>query len=100
MQAIIEDRGRQYVVHDGDSIRVDHLGETEVGAEIVFDKVLALGDTFGAPTIDGANVKAVVDKHGKGKKLMVYKFRRRKDYRRKQGHRQDYTWLTITSING
>lgn len=100
MQAIIEDRGRQYVVHDGERIRVDHLGETAVGAEVVFDKVLALGDTFGAPTVDGASVQAVVDSHDKGAKLMVYKFRRRKDYRRKQGHRQEYTWLTITSING
>jgi large subunit ribosomal protein L21 len=99
VQAIIEDRGRQYVVHDGERIQVDHLAELEVGAEVVFDKVLALGDTFGAPNVDGASVKAVVESHEKGPKLMVYKFRRRKDYRRKQGHRQEYTWLTITSIS-
>lgn len=100
MQAIIEDRGRQYVVHDGERIQVDHLGDLDVGSEVVFDKVLAVGDSFGAPAVEGASVKAVVESHGEGPKLMVYKFRRRKDYRRKQGHRQAHTWLTITSISG
>jgi len=100
VQAIIEDRGRQYIVHDGDRIRVDQLTGTEPGAEVVFDRVLALGTTFGRPTVEGASVAAVVDEHVRDKKIWVTKFKRRKDYRRRQGHRQGYTWLRITSING
>lgn len=100
MQAIIEDRGRQYVVHDGDRIRVDQLADLEPGAEVTFDRVLAVGTTFGTPVVEGASVAAVVDEHVKDKKIWVTKFKRRKDYRRRQGHRQGYTWLRITSING
>lgn len=99
MHAIINDRGRQFVVRDGDKIKVDHLASVEVGSEIVFDKVLAVGETFGTPHVDGASVTARVEEHTKGKKILVQKFRRRKDYRRKQGHRQTYTWLTVTKID-
>ena len=98
MQAIIEDRGRQYVVHDGDQIVVDHLAGAEVGSEVVFDRVLAVGDTFGTPVVEGASVKAKVVEQQRGVKIHVYKFKRRKDYRRKQGHRQPVTRLSITSI--
>lgn len=98
MQAIINDRGRQYVVHDGDSLVVDHMPDAEPGSEVVFDRILAVGQTFGQPTVDGAAVKGVVAEHFRGKKLVVEKFRRRKDYKRRMGHRQQYTRLTITSI--
>lgn len=98
MQAIIEDRGRQYVVHDGETLVVDHMPGSQPGAEIVFDRVLALDGNVGAPLVDGATVKARVDDHVKGSKLTIVRFRRRKDYRRRKGHRQPYTRLTITSI--
>jgi large subunit ribosomal protein L21 len=99
VQAIIDDRGRQYVVHDGDSLVVDLMPSAEVGTEVVFDRVLAVDKTFGTPTVDGASVQGVVAEHFKGKKILVQKFKRRKDYRRKQGHRQQHTRLTITGIN-
>lgn len=98
MQAIINDRGRQYVVQDGDSLVVDHMPDLEPGSEVVFDKILAVGQTFGQPTVSGAAVKGVVAEHFRDKKLRVEKFHRRKDYRRRMGHRQNYTRLTITSI--
>lgn len=100
MQAIIEDRGRQYVVQDGSTITVDYMGELEPGAEVVFDRVLAVGDSFGTPTVDGATVTATVSGHVRDKKIVVQKFKRRKDYRRKHGHRQRHTRLAITSIKG
>jgi len=98
-QAIIDDRGRKYVVHDGDALIVDFMSESEPGSQVVFDRVLAVGNTFGAPTVPGASVKAVVEGHYRDKKVIVAKFRRRKDYRRKNGHRQSYTRVTITSIS-
>lgn len=100
MHAIIQDRGRQFVVTDGAKLCVDHMADREVGAEVVFDSVLALGETFGTPLVPGAKVTARVEEHSRAKKILVQRFRRRKDYRRKQGHRQTYTWLTITSISG
>ncbi len=99
MQAIINDRGRQYVVHDGDSLVVDHMPEIEPGGEVLFDRVLAVGQTFGKPTVEGAVVKGVVDEHFRDKKILVEKFRRRKDYKRRAGHRQKLTRLKITSIS-
>lgn len=99
MQAIIEDRGRQYVVQDGDTLRVDYMADAEVGSEVVFDRVLAIDGEVGRPAVAGAAVKATVADQIRGKKILVQKFHRRKDYRRKQGHRQRYTQLTITSIS-
>ena len=99
MHAIIEDRGRQFVVRDGETFRIDHLAEAKVGSDVVFDRVLAIGETVGAPVVEGASVTARVKEHTKDKKILVQKFKRRKDYRRKQGHRQTYTWLTVTSIS-
>ena len=100
MHAIIEDRGRQFMVRDGEKLKIDHMEEAEVGSDVVFDKVLAVGDTFGSPHVAGASVTARVEEHAKDKKILVQKFKRRKDYRRKQGHRQTYTWLTVTKIDG
>jgi len=99
MQAIIFDRGRQYAVDTGDSVRLDRL-DAQPGDELVFDKVLAVGSTIGTPYVDGALVKARVEEHGRGQKLHVIRFKRRKDYRRKTGHRQPYTRVTISSIEG
>ena len=100
MHAIIEDRGRQYLVRDGDTLLIDHLAAKEPGAEVVFDHVLVVGDTVGAPHVKGAAVTAKVVGHEKGEKLIVQKFRRRKDYRRRTGHRQTWTRVTIASIKG
>ena len=99
MQAIIDDRGRQYVVHDGQEIVVDHMPDNEPGSEVTFDRVLAVDKTFGTPAVEGAVVKGVIDSHFKDKKIYVEKFKRRKDYKRRQGHRQNYTRLKITSIS-
>lgn len=100
MKAIINDRGRQYVVEADDELVIDHMPDVSEGDEVVFDKVLAVGDTIGTPHVDGASVKAKVAAHEQGKKIHVYKFKRRKDYRRKQGHRQAHTRVTISSIDG
>lgn len=101
MQSIVECGGFQYKVAVGDVIEVPLMKEDE-GAEVTLERVLATieqGESvFGTPTVDGVTVKAKVVGHGKGRKVLVIKKRRRKDYKRKNGHRQDYTKLEITSI--
>ncbi|HZL99210.1 MAG TPA: 50S ribosomal protein L21 [Planctomycetota bacterium] len=99
MQAIINDRGRQYLVDAGQSLLVDLLAGAEPGSDHVFDRVLVSGDRIGAPYVDGATVTARVEAHVKGTKLYIQKFKRRKDYRRRFGHRQRYTRVTITAIS-
>ncbi|GJM22320.1 MAG: 50S ribosomal protein L21 [Planctomycetota bacterium] len=99
MPAIIDDRGRQYVVNDGDTLLIDYIADAEPGSELTFDRVLAVDGEFGAPVVEGAAVKARVEGHEKAKKILVQKFHRRKDYRRLQGHRALNTRLTITSIS-
>jgi len=101
MFAIIETGGKQVKVEEGQTIFVEKL-EAEEGAAFTFDKVLLVGGDsvkVGAPTVEGATVTAKVEKHGRGKKISVIKFKRRKNYKRKQGHRQPYTKLTIGKIN-
>jgi len=100
VHAIINDRGRQYTVQDGDALRVDFMSGLEVGSEVTFDKVLLLGDQVGTPFVEGASVKAQVTAHKKGEKIYVEKFRRRKDHRRRVGHRQPYTHLVVSQISG
>ena len=99
--AIIETGGKQYRVAEGDVIFVEKLGAEE-NEKVTFDKVLAvIGDdvqNFGAPVVEGASVTGTVVKNGKGKKVIVYKMRPKKNYRRKQGHRQPYTKVQIDSI--
>ncbi len=100
MYAIIESGGKQFRVEEGGKIRVEKLA-AEVGGEIVIDKVLMLGGgTFsvGAPYVSGAKVTAQVVGHGRGDKVIAFKKRRRKDSRCKHGHRQEYTTLSIKSI--
>ena len=102
MHAIIETGGKQYKVAEGDTLYIEKLN-VEAGDAITFDKVLAVlnGDnaTFGAPVVEGATVTANVVKNGKGKKVMVFKYKPKKNYRRRQGHRQPYTKVEITKIN-
>ena len=100
--AVIETGGKQYKVSEGDVIFVEKLG-VEDGAEYTFDKVLAIGgDTFtvGAPYVEGASVTATVVKSGRGKKIYVFKYKAKKNEKKKIGHRQDYTKVEITKIVG
>jgi large subunit ribosomal protein L21 len=102
MYAVIETGGKQVRVSEGSVIYVEKL-DVEAGSAYTFDKVLMLGGesvTIGNPYVDGASVEATVDKQGKQKKILVFKYKPKKKYRRKQGHRQPYTKLTITKING
>jgi large subunit ribosomal protein L21 len=104
--AVISDRGRQYTVKPGQRVRLDLLAQ-EPGAKVVFDRVLFFGGgpggdapVAGAPTVEGATVEATVVRHAKDKKIVVFKIRRRKGYRRKQGHRQGFTEVVIDAVNG
>ncbi len=101
MYAIIETGGKQYKVSEGDVITVEKLGVTE--GEYTFDKVLAVGEgesiTVGAPTVSGASVTANVLGEGKAKKVIVYKYKPKKGFHKKRGHRQPFTKLSITKIN-
>ena len=103
MYAVIETGGKQYRVENGDQIAVEKLG-VEDGAKVVFDKVLVVGDgadiKVGAPYVDGVTVEGNAIETGKGKKVIIFKYKAKKDYRKKQGHRQPYTLVEITSIAG
>ncbi len=100
MQAIFVTGGKQYKVSEGDVIFVEKLNVE--GETVEFDNVLMTIDgdnvTVGAPNVDGAKVTAKVLKNGKAKKIMVFKFKAKKNYRRRQGHRQPYTKLQIEKI--
>ncbi len=100
MKAIIETGGKQYVVKENDVIYVEKLKEEE-GKKVVFDKVLMLDDKAGSPYIEGAKVEGKVLKHGKQKKIVIFKYTQKSQAsRRKQGHRQPYTKVEITKIVG
>jgi large subunit ribosomal protein L21 len=101
MYAVIKTGGKQYRVAAGDKLKVEKL-VGEVGSDITLDQVLMLADgdnvTIGAPLVAGASVQAKVVAHGRGDKVMIFKMRRRKHYRKTQGHRQDYTEIEIGAI--
>ncbi len=101
MNAIIETGGKQYKVAEGDVVFIEKL-DVDAGDTVKFDKVLAVLDgdkaTFGAPTVEGASVEATVEKNGKGKKIRIFKYNPKKGYRKRQGHRQPYTKVTIGRI--
>lgn len=101
MYAIIKTGGKQYKVSEGDVIYVEKLG-VEDGATVVFEEILAVGDgatlTVGAPFVAGATVTGVADKTGKQKKINIFKMKPKKGYRKRQGHRQPYTKVTIGAI--
>ncbi len=101
MYAIIETGGKQIKVEAGQEIYVEKLG-VQADEVVTFDKVLLVGGEtvkVGAPTVEGATVTAKVVKEGRAKKITVFKYKAKKNYRRKQGHRQPYTKLVVESIN-
>ena len=101
MYAVIKTGGKQYKVVAGATLKVEKL-LGEVGSNVVIDKVLMIADgentTIGAPLIAGATVNATVISHGRADKVMIFKFRRRKHYRKTQGHRQSFTEIQIGEI--
>ena len=101
MYAIIESCGRQYKVTEGDVVFFEKL-EVEEGKKVTFDNVVLVSDDqkveVGAPYVKGVKVEGKVVSHGKGKKILVYKYKAKKNYRRTQGHRQPYTKVEITKI--
>jgi large subunit ribosomal protein L21 len=103
MYAVIRTGGKQYRVSAGDTLKVERLS-ADVGAEVVLDQILAIGEgeavKCGAPLLAGAAVKATVVAHGRGDKVSIFKLRRRKHYKKSQGHRQQYTEIRITGISG
>lgn len=103
MYAVVKSGGKQYRVEQGDTIRVEKLDAQE-GAELNLDQVLMLSDgdrtTLGAPLVHDAKVAVKVKSHGRGPKIKIVKFRRRKHHHKTQGHRQAYTELEITGISG
>ncbi len=101
MYAIIETGGKQIKVEEGQSIYVEKLDAQE-GETVTFDKVLFVGGEnikVGNPVVEGATVTGKVEKHGRGKKIIVFKYKPKKNYRKKQGHRQPYTKVLIEKIN-
>jgi len=103
MYAIIETGGKQYKVREGDVITVEKLDKGE-GEQVVFDQVLVVADgdqiKVGEPLIAGATVTGKVEKNGRGRKIIIFKYKPKKNYRRKQGHRQPYTRVVIEKIQG
>ena len=97
MKAIFTTGGKQYYVSEGDTIYVEKL-DKEVGSEVVFTEVLFANGQAGQPYFNGAKVTCTVEKNGKQKKIIVFKFKSKKKYRRKQGHRQPYTKLVVKKI--
>ena len=103
MYAIIETGGKQYRVQEGDVITVEKL-DVNAGDKVELDKVLVLSDNnglkVGTPYVEGAKVIAEAVENGKGKKVIIFKYKAKKDYRKKQGHRQPYTMIEIKSLGG
>ena len=101
MYAVIKTGGKQYRVSAGENLKIERIS-ADVGSEVVLDQVLMVGDgdmvSVGAPLVDGASIKATVLAHGRGDKIRIFKMRRRKHYRKTQGHRQDYTEIRIDNI--
>ncbi len=102
MYAVIKTGGKQYRVSQGDTLRVEKLLGKR-GDKVTFDEILMIGGealTLGKPHVAGAKVVATIVEQNRDKKIIIFKFRRRKNYRRKAGHRQPYTALKIESIQG
>ncbi|MBM3350663.1 MAG: 50S ribosomal protein L21 [Betaproteobacteria bacterium] len=101
MYAVIKTGGKQYRVAQGEKLKVEKL-DIEVGGTVTLDQILMVSDgdntTIGSPIIKGAKVKATVLSHGRGDKVMIFKMRRRKHYRKTQGHRQSFTEIKIEAI--
>jgi len=103
MYAVIKTGGKQYKVAAGEKLKIEQI-PADIGAEITLDQILAVGAgeslTFGTPLVAGALVKAKVLAQGRHDKVKIFKMRRRKHYQKRQGHRQNYTQIEITSIVG
>ena len=103
MYAVIRTGGKQYKVVAGEKIKIERIA-AEVGQEILIDQVLAVGSgaglKVGTPVVAGATVKATVLSHGRHDKVRIFKMRRRKHYQKRQGHRQNFTELEISSVVG
>ena len=103
MYAVVKTGGKQYRITPGEKVKVEQI-TADVGAEVVLDQVLMVGEgdsvRVGQPTVAGATVKATVVSHGRGDKVEIFKMRRRKHYQKHQGHRQNYTELKIDTIVG
>lgn len=97
MYAIFDTGGKQYRAAEGDTIYVEKL-DGEAGQTVVFDQVLLAGDKVGTPLVDGAKVTGTIEKQGRGKKIIVFKYKAKKNYHKKQGHRQSYTKVVINTI--
>ncbi|MGE5629557.1 MAG: 50S ribosomal protein L21 [Caulobacteraceae bacterium] len=102
MYAIIKTGGKQYMVNEGDMLTVEKL-DVESGAKVLFEEVLAVGNDgdlrVGNPVVAGAKVEATAIENGRTKKVTVFKYKPKKDYRKKQGHRQPFTKVKIDKIN-
>jgi large subunit ribosomal protein L21 len=102
MYAIIETGGKQYKVEQGAELYIEKLPQTE-GENVTFDRVLMVSKdgsvVVGSPTVAGATVTGKVEKHGRGQKIIVFKYKAKKNYHKKQGHRQPFTKVVIDSIN-
>lgn len=99
MYAVIKTGGKQYKVASGDVVKLEKIAGEE-GKEVILNEVLALDDTVGTPLVSGASVKATVLKQARDAKVIVFKKKRRQNYRRKNGHRQSVTIVKITDIIG
>jgi large subunit ribosomal protein L21 len=103
MYAVIKTGGKQYRVASGAKLKIEQVS-ADVGSEIVIDQVLMVADgdkvALGTPLVAGASVKAKIVSHGRGDKVHIFKMRRRKHYRKSQGHRQNYTEIKILGIAG
>ena len=101
MYAIVHTGGKQYKIQEGEILRVEKMSG-DVGSEVSFDRVLMVGDgenvSVGQPILNNAAVKGHIVEQGKAKKILVFKYKRRKNYRRRQGHRQQYTAVKIDKI--
>lgn len=100
MFAILETGGKQFRVQEGTQVRVPKI-DAQIGSSVEMDKVLLVGGTdfkVGGPYVQGASVACEIMEHGRDKKIIVFKKKRRKDYRKKQGHRQDFTTIQVKSI--
>ena len=102
MYAVIQTGGKQYRVAEGDTLKVEKIAAEE-GASVELEKVLMIADgetvTVGKPYVEGGKVTATVTSHGRGEKIKIIKFRRRKNHLKRQGHRQWFTELKVTGIN-
>lgn len=103
MYALVEIKGKQYKAEKGALLKIDRV-RGEKGENLEFESVLLLSDDngvkLGAPFVSGAKVKAVVENHGRDDKVIVFKFKKRKDYRKKRGHRQQYSIVRVEDITG